>query len=162
MRYKRIDVAIGAFTRNGLPLRVVGRGEDERRLRSLAGTNVQFLGQLSDADVARQYAGCKAFIFTSDEDFGIAPLEAMASGRPVLAFAAGGALETVVEGVTGAFYDEQTPESLNRCVVSTDYSLFDPVKIRNHALHFSPERFRDSIRNEIDQSLAVSVRTRDR
>ncbi len=101
--YKRIDLAVKAFTMLGLPLRIVGEGRDERRLRRLAGKNIRFLGHLSDDEMRSQMARCRALVFPGEEDFGITPVEAQASGRPVIAYGAGGALATVVEGSTGRY-----------------------------------------------------------
>jgi len=139
--YKRIDRAVAAFTLLGLPLRIVGTGRDERRLQRMAGKNVQFLGRLSDEQVRAQMARCRAFIFPGEEDLGIAPLEAQACGRPVIAYGAGGALATVVEGSTGLFFFEPTPEALAEVIVSFKDEYFDPQAIRRHAEEFSTERF---------------------
>ncbi len=139
--YKRIDRAVRAFTLLELPLRIVGTGRDERRLRRMAGKNVQFLGRLSDEQVRAQMARCRAFIFPGEEDFGITPLEAQACGRPVIAYGSGGALATVVEGGTGLFFFEPTPEALAEVIVSFKDEYFDPQAIRRHAEEFSTERF---------------------
>ena len=139
--YKRIDLAVQAFTRLGLPLRIIGSGRDERRLRRMAGKNVQFLGRLSDEQVCAQMAACRAFIFPGEEDFGLTPLEAQACGRPVIAYGAGGALATVVDGSTGLFFEEQTPDSLAATVATFKDAYFDPQAIRRHAEEFSTERF---------------------
>jgi glycosyltransferase involved in cell wall biosynthesis len=139
--YKRIDLAVQAFTRLGLPLRIIGSGRDERRLRRMASKNVQFLGQLSDEQVRAQMEQCRAFVFPGEEDFGITPLEAQACGRPVIAYGAGGALATVVEGSTGLFFEEQTPDALAATVATFRDGYFDPQAIRQHAEEFSTERF---------------------
>jgi glycosyltransferase involved in cell wall biosynthesis len=139
--YKRIDLAVKAFTMLGLPLRIIGTGRDERRLRRMAGKNIQFLGRLSDEQVRAQMARCRAFVFPGEEDFGLTPVEAQAAGRPVIAYGAGGALATVVEGSTGLFFFEPTPEALAEVVVSFKDEYFDPQAIRRHAEEFSTERF---------------------
>jgi len=139
--YKRIDLAVKAFNQLGLPLLIVGDGRDRRALEAMAAPNVRFLGRLSDEEAGRYLAGCRAFIFPGEEDFGIAPLEAQAAGRPVIAYAAGGALETVEEGVTGLFFHEATPESLAEAVARFDDSLFDPATIRNAAMRFDRQAF---------------------
>ncbi len=131
--YKRIDLAVRAFSQLGLPLWIVGDGRDRPALESMAASNVRFLGRVGDEELAGYLSGCRAFIFPGEEDFGIAPLEAQAAGRPVIAYAAGGALETVVEGVSGLFFDEPTAESLAAAVVHLDSVNFDPVLIREHA-----------------------------
>jgi len=146
LAYKRVDLAIEAMTRLGLPLKVVGGGPDAQRLKSLAGPTVEFLGRRSDEEVADLLANCRAFLFPGEEDFGIAPLEAMASGRPVLAFGAGGALETVVDGETGLFFSEPTPESLTEAVRRLDGLCVRPDRIRAHAETFDTAAFVDRVR----------------
>ena len=139
--YKRIDLAVKAFTLLGLPLHVIGEGRDERRLKRMAGKNVQFLGRLSDDEVRQQMSRCRAFIFPGEDDFGITPVEVQACGRPVIAYGAGGALATVVEGSTGLFFNNQTPESLADVVADFRDEYFDPHAIRRHAEEFDTQRF---------------------
>jgi len=139
--YKRIDLAVQAFTMLGLPLHVVGGGRDEKRLRAMAGPTVKFLGALSDDEKRNQMARCRAFIFPGEEDFGITPVEAQASGRPVIAYGAGGALASVVEGSTGLFFFQQTPEALAEVVSTFHDEYFDPQAIRRHAEEFDTQRF---------------------
>jgi len=110
--YKRIDLVVEAFTQLDLPLKVIGSGPDLKRLKRLAGPSVEFLGRRSDDDLEKYLAECQALIFPGEEDFGIVPLEAMACGRPVIAYRAGGAQETVVDGETGIFFAEQTVAAL--------------------------------------------------
>ncbi len=130
---KSIDLAVRAFSRLGRPLLVGGTGRDRARLEALAGPNVKFLGAVPPDDLPDLMARCKAFVFPGYEDFGIAPLEAMAAGRPVIAYAAGGALDTVVEGTTGVFFREPTAESLAEAVGRFEALSFDPAAIRAHA-----------------------------
>ena len=151
--YKRIDVAIEAFNRLGLPLKVVGDGRDRARLEAMAESNVEFLGRLSAHQVEQYLSGCKAFIFPGEEDFGIAPLEAQAAGRPAIAYAAGGALETVVEGVTGLFFKEQTAESLAEMVLAFDEGAFDSAAIREHAQGFDRQSFKSNLSAFVEQKI---------
>jgi glycosyltransferase involved in cell wall biosynthesis len=143
--YKRIDLAVEAFSQLGLPLRVVGDGRDRQRLQAMASPNVEFLGRLPDYQVEQLLSACRAFVFPGVEDFGIAPLEAQAAGRPVIAYAAGGALETVVEGVTGLFFREQTADSLTEAVARFDDGDFDCAAIRRHAQGFDKETFKNRL-----------------
>ena len=141
--YKRPDLAVEAFSRSGRPLVVIGDGEMRERLERTAGKNVRFLGRQPDASVREHYARCRALVFPGEEDFGIVPVEAMASGRPVLAYGKGGVLDTVIEGRTGLFFPEQTVESLNACVEAFEKMepRFDPEEIRRHARRFDREIF---------------------
>lgn len=139
--YKRIDLAVRAFTMLGLPLNIIGAGREEQRLKRLAGKNVTFLGRLSDEQVRQHLARCRALIFPGEEDFGLTPVEAQASGRPVIAYGAGGALASVVEGATGMFFREQTPEALAEAVRTFRDERFDPMVIRRHAENFDTQVF---------------------
>ena len=140
--YKRIDLAVQAFTELGLPLWIGGDGRDRARLEAMAGPNVRFLGYVPDEELAPLMAGCRAFVFPGLEDFGLTPVQAMAAGRPVIAYAGGGALNSVVEGLTGTFFHEQTPESLAAAVREWDEAVFDPETIRAHALQFDSSLFK--------------------
>lgn len=141
MPYKRIDLAIKACNWLQLPLVIIGSGRDEKQLKSIAGPTIRFMGRLSDTEVLHYYAHCRAFILPGEEDFGITPLEAQASGRPVVAYGAGGALASVIDGVTGTFFYEQTAESLAAVLQSFDERKYDPQTIRNNALEFDMPRF---------------------
>jgi glycosyltransferase involved in cell wall biosynthesis len=143
--YKRIDLAVRACAQLGARLVVVGQGRDRARLEAMAGPSVQFRGRVSQAEVADLLAHCRAFLFPGYEDFGIAPVEAQAAGRPVIAYAAGGALDTVVEGETGLFFHEQTPEALTDALRRLDSTGFDPAAIQRHAERFSVERFKQEL-----------------
>jgi glycosyltransferase involved in cell wall biosynthesis len=143
--YKRIDIAIDAFNELGLPLKVVGRGRQAAEMRARAEPNIEFLGAVPEAQLKKLYANCKAFIFPGHEDFGIAPLEAQASGRPVIAYGAGGALETVKHGVTGEFFVEQSADALAAAVSRFDGRAYDPAAIRRHAENFDTEVFKRRI-----------------
>jgi glycosyltransferase involved in cell wall biosynthesis len=161
--YKRIDLAIEACNRLQLPLVIIGSGRDEARLRRMAGPTIRFTGRLSDEEVLHYYTHCRAFLFPGEEDFGITPLEAQAAGRPVIAYGAGGALASVVEGVTGLFFREQTAESLTTALAAFDERQFDPQAIRNHALEFDLPRFHRRILQFIEAKMsdrkAGSLRT---
>jgi glycosyltransferase involved in cell wall biosynthesis len=148
--YKRIDLAVQACTRIGARLLVAGSGREAERLKRLAGPTVEFLGRVDDEQMVQLYARCKAFLFPGEEDFGITPLEAMASGRPVIAYESGGALDTVVPGVTGAFFGEQTVDSLVRALESFDADGYDAAAIRAHAETFDSAVFRARIRDYVD------------
>jgi glycosyltransferase involved in cell wall biosynthesis len=139
--YKRIDLAVEACTRLGLPLLVGGTGRDRERLESLAGPTVQFLGYVPDEDLPDLFARCRAFIFPGLEDFGIVPVQAMAAGRPVIAYRGGGSLDTVIPGKTGAFFEQQTVESLIAALQAFDERDYDPTAIREHALRFDVSNF---------------------
>ncbi|MGQ0644930.1 MAG: glycosyltransferase [Elusimicrobiota bacterium] len=139
--YKRVDTAIEAFRSLDRRLVIVGGGQEEKRLKALAGPRVEFAGWVPSSRLADYYAGCRALIFPGEEDFGIVPVEAMAAGRPVVAYGRGGALETVVEGETGVFFDSQTPESLRDAVLRCEAGQFDPSRIRRSALRFSRRNF---------------------
>ena len=150
--YKRFDVTIQTFNKLSLPLIIFGEGPDEARLRRLAGSSVKFLGDISDEKKVKLFARCRAFIHPQEEDFGITKIEAMASGRPVIAYRAGGAVETVTPGETGILFTEQTWESLADAVlrfIYTDEFNFDPQKIKQFAERFGVERFKREIVNYI-------------
>ncbi|HEU5382604.1 MAG TPA: glycosyltransferase [Ktedonobacteraceae bacterium] len=153
--YKRVDLAIQACNRLQLPLVVIGKGRAAKQLRAMAGPTVRFLGGLSDNEVLEYLAHCRAFLFPGDEDFGITPLEAQSSGRPVIAYGAGGALASVVEGVTGTFFYEQTVESLTNTLASFDERRYDPATIRNHALDFDKPRFQRRILQFIEAKMSA-------
>lgn len=140
--YKRVDLAIEAFNRLGWPLVVIGDGPEMEKLRKMAGPNVRMMGRLSDEETRKYYARCKAFIFPGEEDFGITPVEAQASGRPVVAYGAGGALDTVKGGVTGEFFYPQTADALTDVLRKLDLSKFDSTVIRRHAREFDTEKFK--------------------
>jgi glycosyltransferase involved in cell wall biosynthesis len=150
--YKRIDLAVRAFSQLGLPLVIIGDGRDRRRLEEIAEPNVVFRGWLPlGPEVVELFQRCRAFVFPGVEDFGIAPVEAQAAGRPVIAFAAGGSLDTVVEGETGLFFRELTAEALARTVSGFDTLQFDPQACRSNALRFSEQHFQQQFRAFVSQ-----------
>jgi glycosyltransferase involved in cell wall biosynthesis len=147
--YKRVDLAVEAFNELGLPLVVIGTGPQLEYLKSIAKDNVKIMGRQPDEVIREYYAKCRAFIFPGEEDFGITPLEAQASGRPVIAFGKGGVLETVVDKETGVFFNEQTIDSLKRAVNEFKSINFNKNKIRQHALQFDEEIFKEKIKKYI-------------
>ncbi|GJQ22273.1 MAG: glycosyl transferase family 1 [Candidatus Brocadia sapporoensis] len=171
--YKRIDVAIDAFERMGVPLILIGGGQEEVQIRKMAKKHVQCIGWQSSESLREYYRGCKALIFPGEEDFGIVPLEAQACGKPVIAFAKGGVLETVhgiyppssgsPEGKadihpaspTGVFFTEQTPESLMDSVrfFERHQHLFDPQLIRKHAESFDRSLFKEKFKQYIEKQV---------
>ncbi|MFA4858335.1 MAG: glycosyltransferase [Candidatus Margulisiibacteriota bacterium] len=151
--YKRIDIVVEAFNRLGLPLKIVGEGPAKAGLKKMAGPNIEFLGKLDDSTVRDLYSKCRAFLFPGEEDFGITPLEAMASGAPVIAYAKGGALETVVAGQTGVFFNEQTAAAVAAAVKACGEQNFDPQKIREHALRFDTAVFQGKIKALVKEKL---------
>lgn len=141
--YKRPDIAVDAFTANGLPLVVVGSGSMAKSLRARAGPNIKFIERMNFNELRQAYARCKALVMTAEEDFGITPVEAMASGRPVLAYGRGGVLDSVVEEKTGLFFDQQTPASLAVAVEQMERFLthFNSLDAVRQARRFAPEEF---------------------
>jgi glycosyltransferase involved in cell wall biosynthesis len=144
--YKRIDLAIEAFNQLGERLIIIGDGPDRSRLEALAGPSISFLGRISDNEINRYLERCRALIFPGLEDFGIAAVEAQACGRPVIAFAAGGALETVVPGETGCLFEEQTLDSLVDAVSQSKGVTWSTERIRANALNFSRNIFLEKMR----------------
>lgn len=151
--YKKIDIAIEAFNKLGWNLVIVGTGTEMRRLKKLAGPTVKVVGSQVPEKVESYYARARGYILPGEEDFGIAPVEAMAAGKPVLALRAGGALETVVEGVTGEFFDAPTTEVLAEGAYRLENARkkYDPAAIQENAQRFSKERFQRELRSFIDK-----------
>jgi glycosyltransferase involved in cell wall biosynthesis len=143
--YKRIDLAVQAFNELGLPLVIAGDGRDRPRLQAMAKSNIKFLGRVSDTQAKELLAKCRAFLCPGEEDFGITPLEASACGKPVIAFAGGGALETIAEGVTGEFFRESTVQSLLNVLRVFDDRKYDPQIIRKQAEKFSVQVFKKEL-----------------
>ncbi len=148
--YKRVDLAVQTYTRMGWPLKIVGIGGDLDKLRELAGPNVEFLQWQSREAIRELYRDCRCLVFPGEEDFGIVPVEAQACGAPVLAFARGGALETVSRDISGIFFEAQTEESLIEGVQRLAARSWDSSAIRAHAESFSAQRFI----NDLDACLA--------
>ena len=144
--YKRLDIAVQAFNRLKLPLKIFGLGPELEHLKKRAKPNIEFLGKISEAEKAELLSRALAFIHPQMEDFGITPVEAMASGRPVIAFGEGGALETITEGASGVFFRQQNWESLLDAVLNFHPENWDSAKIRERALEFDAEIFKNKIR----------------
>jgi len=153
--YKRLDIVVQAFSQlgEGYRLKIFGDGLDLPRLQKIAGgsKNIEFLGRVTEEEKAKLFSEAVAFINPQEEDFGITPLESMASGRPVIAFARGGAMETVQEGKTGVFFDQQTPEAIIGAIKKLETINFDSAAIRTWALEFSTERFKSEIKEFVDR-----------
>ena len=148
--YKRVDLAVQAFNELDRPLLIYGDGRDRESLQALAGPNVTLLGRVSPERLIDLYQHCRAFVFPGLEDFGIAPLEAQAAGRPVIAFGGGGALDTIIDGETGVLFDEQTVESLIAAVLRCEATQFRPAACRRNAERFSLDRFRRELMNFVE------------
>ena len=149
--YKRIDIAIDAFNKLELPLTIIGEGPDKVRLKRMAGKTIQFLGWQPDEIVRESFQNCTAFIFPGEDDFGIAPVEAMGYGKPVLAYHKGGAVETILQGITGEFFDDLATESLADGIRRLRLNLhnYSPLVIRKRAEKFSQERFERAIKEYV-------------
>jgi len=148
--YKRLDLVVKVFNFLKLPLKIFGIGPELERLKSRAKPNIQFLEKISDEEKYNLLSRAKAFIHPQLEDFGITPVETMAAGRPVIAFAGGGALETIIPGETGLFFAEQTWESLLHTVLHFNSEHWDSGKIREQALKFSDEIFKEKIKRSVE------------
>jgi glycosyltransferase involved in cell wall biosynthesis len=152
--HKRVDLAVAAFNRLGMPLKIVGEGRAIDRLRAMAGPNIEFLGRQSDEAVAELLGRSRGLILPAKEDFGITSVEAQAAGRPVIALDAGGAQESVLPGVTGVLFPDSTPESLRDAVSIAEEHDWDLTTIRAHARRFDRDAFMQDMRAEIDEALS--------
>jgi glycosyltransferase involved in cell wall biosynthesis len=159
MPHKRIDVAVEAFNRLRLPLLVVGKGPEMRRLRAQAGPTVRFAGRVDDATVAATLARARALVVPATEEFGIAAVEAQAAGRPVIALADGGARETVVDGVTGTFFERLDAAALADAVRGFDALAVDPADCVANARRFDTERFREEMLAIVGEARAAGPRS---
>jgi glycosyltransferase involved in cell wall biosynthesis len=155
--YKRFDLLIELANTLNLPLIIVGKGREELRLKRMAGPTVTFLEHIKDNDLSRLYAQARALLFPQHEDAGIVPLEAQACGTPVIAFQKGGAMEVVRDRETGIFFREQSLASLTDALDRFNRETFDPQTIRNHAQQFSASRFRERIREAIEEAYGKRV-----
>ena len=152
--YKRIDLAVEACRRLGRRLTVVGGGGELDNLRRLAGPETTFVGTVDDATLAHHLRGADALLFPGEEDFGMVPLESMASGRPVIAYGKGGAVETVIDGRTGVLFSEQSVDSLVDAIERFDKMEFDPVITRTHAEQFATKAFVEALTAFVDEAYA--------
>ncbi len=152
--YKRVDIVIEAFLELGLKLKIFGDGIDLERLKKIAhnNPNIEFLGRVDDLTKAELFSNCQAFLYPQEEDFGITAIEAMAAGRPVIAYRSGGATESVIEDVTGVFFNEQTKDSVVLGVKNFTKQHFDPQRIQEHAQQFSEANFKRKIKEFIDEA----------
>ncbi|KRE51271.1 glycosyltransferase [Paenibacillus sp. Soil522] len=151
--YKRIDLAVEAFNKLGIPLYIVGEGPDSARLHSMANSNVKFLGRLNDKEVSSLMARCKALVMPGEEDFGITPIEANASGRPVIAFRAGGALDTIKPHINGLFFNRQKPDDLVASVREAEAFEWKPDKIAASAKRYDTSAFQAKLSNYLYKSI---------
>jgi len=157
--WKRPDIVVEACTRLGLPLVVAGDGREFEALRRIAGPTIRFVGRVNDAQMRPLYRDCKAFILPAEEDFGITPLEAMASGRPVIALGRGGVLDTMDPGATGIFFDQQSVEAVADVLATFDDRDFNPRAIRRHAEGFDNVVFRERLRCFIKSAMEENIPT---
>ncbi len=149
--YKRFDLAIKACNALKKRLIIVGEGEALNDLKEISGPTIEFVNRVDDQELINYFMKAKAFIFPAYEDFGIVPIEAMACGKPVIAYHKGGSLDYVIDGVTGVFFSEQSPQSVTDAIIKFENTMFNPFKIRQHALKFSVERFQKEILDFIDK-----------
>jgi glycosyltransferase involved in cell wall biosynthesis len=159
--YKRHDIAIEAFNRLGLPLKIIGRGPEMKRLKKLAGPTIEFLGRVPEEDLPGYYARCRGFVFPQEEDFGIVAIEAMAAGRPLIAYRGGDIVEHMQEGKMGVYFDEQTPEAVVEAVKRFDEKGYDPEYIRSQAIRFDKERFKATIKDYVEAEVQEHLKTRE-
>lgn len=152
--YKRIDIAVEAFNKLGLPLKIVGSGIEESKLRGMARKNIEFLGQnLTDSQLLAYYQDCRAIIFPGEEDFGLVPIEAQACGKPVIAYGKGGVVESIIPGVTGEFFSPQTPEALEKVVKQFRDEKYKPDDCRKNVEKFSREVFQEKFKKFVEEHL---------
>jgi glycosyltransferase involved in cell wall biosynthesis len=148
--YKKTDLVIRAFNQNGLTLYIIGTGSELKRLKKLAKSNIHFLGQLTDMELIEYYQNCRAVIFPQKEDFGLVPLEVQACGKPVIAFGDGGALETIIDGKTGLFFQEQTEKSLLEAIKKFNHLKINSQDCEANARRFELTRFKTEFKNMIE------------
>jgi glycosyltransferase involved in cell wall biosynthesis len=155
--YKRHDIAIKAFNELGLPLKIIGRGPELKKLKKIAGPNIEFLKRVEDKDLPKYYANCKAFIFPQEEDFGIVAIEAMAAGRPLIAYRGGDIVEHMEEGKTGLFFDNQRPEDIIEVLRKFRDSDYSGDYIRSKADKFGRKIFKEKIKKYIENAVSEKI-----
>jgi glycosyltransferase involved in cell wall biosynthesis len=151
--YKRIDLAIKTFNKLKLPLKIIGTGAEMNRLKRMAGPTIKFLGNLTDKELVRYYSDCRALVFPGIEDFGLTVLEAQSFGKPIIAFKAGGALETIIEGKTGIFFDKPTVESLAKTIQKLSNLKINPEDCIEQARKFDFGQFRNNFMKKVKEML---------
>ena len=147
--YKKIDLAVKVFNKLGLPLKIVGTGIEENRLKRMAKSNIELPGYLTDKELVGYYKGCRAFIFPGIEDFGLTVIEAHSFGKPVIAFKAGGVQESIIDGKTGIFFEVQSEKSLEDAILKFQKMNFNPQYSKKNAEKFSLEEFKTKLKKEI-------------
>jgi len=158
--YKKIDLIVEAFSKIDKKLVVIGTGPDMDKIKSFSGENIEFLGFASDDILLDYMQRAKGFVFVAEEDFGIVPVEAQACGTPVICLGKGGTKETVIDGVTGIHFEEQTVESLSKAIKKFENNTFNPKKIREHSLQFSKERFEKEIEEFVNEKYEIFKKER--
>lgn len=148
-RYKNVDVAVSSFNVNGKKLKVVGVGPEFRNLSRKAKNNIEFLGKVSDELLESLLAGCKGLIITAEEDFGMTSIEAQSLGKGVIAYGVGGSLETIIPGKTGNYFNEKTPDSLNRAIEIFESLKINPDDCFKNAQNFSKEKFKQRLLEQV-------------
>jgi glycosyltransferase involved in cell wall biosynthesis len=151
--YKRFDLVIETFNKSGKALKIIGSGPDEAKLKKMANKNVEFLGRVDDKELKKLYSECQALVFPQLEDFGITPVECMASGRPVIAYSQGGAQDTIVDGETGLFFHKQSVQSLSNALTKFEKQTWDAKEIRNHSHKFSEKRFHKELTEFLNEKV---------
>ncbi|MCH7541971.1 glycosyltransferase [Patescibacteria group bacterium] len=158
--YKKVDIVVKAFNKSGVRLKIVGDGPQYKFLKEIAKDNVELLGRKNDKETAYLLEGCRALIFPTFEDFGIVPLEAMASGKPVIAYRGGGVLESLVEGVTGEYFDEQTPNAIIKAVKNFQSNKYDSKACRAQAKKFSVGIFKQNMKSFVEEAWQIKKDSR--
>jgi len=158
--YKKIDLIVATFTKINKKLVVIGTGPDKDKIKSFAGDNIEFLGFASEDVLLDYMQRAKGFVFAAEEDFGIVPVEAQACGTPVICLGKGGTKETVIDGVTGIHFEEQTVESLTKGINKFENNTFNPKKIREHSLKFSKKRFEKEIEEFVNEKYEIFKKER--